>query len=426
MGFIDAQTCNTPNNESGKCVSINDCKPLLDLVRKKDRTDRELQFLRDSHCGYKDRVPAVCCPQSNDCVTPERKPGTCVGLYSCKHIVNMLRAPTKDDIEYVKKTVCNGPEEQSVCCGPPPETKPKLPSPRGRCSDSLTAFPPERDSRCCGIESAAGNKIIGGKDTYIDEYPWLVVIEYIKLGETKLLCGGSLISAKYVLTAGHCVAGQILSVGTPKNVRLGEYNTTNNGPDCVEVEAGGMDCTDPIIIAPIEKTIPHPEYKPYDPQKSHDIALIRMKVSAPYTDFVRPICLPTMDYTKQPPEDFKFFVAGWGRYKQFENGTRLSSKVKQHVLLPYALKDKCQEAQRTLRGGANLVLGNGQLCAGGEAGKDSCKGDSGGPLMYATGKLFEAVGVVSFGAEHCGTMNIPGVYTYVYEYLPWIKNTIVA
>lgn len=66
------------------------------------------------------------------------------------------------------------------------------------------------------------------------------------------------------------------------------------------------------------------------------------------------------------------------------------------------------------------------MCAGGEKGKDSCRGDSGGPLMWENpdrNKIYEFVGVVSFGTFPCGSENVPGVYTKVYEYLSWIHQT---
>lgn len=71
-----------------------------------------------------------------------------------------------------------------------------------------------------------------------------------------------------------------------------------------------------------------------------------------------------------------------------------------------------------------MQLWEGQLCAGGVKGKDSCKGDSGGPLMYENDKTFEVVGVVSFGPSPCGRENIPGVYTKVFAYKDWIRSQV--
>ena len=72
------------------------------------------------------------------------------------------------------------------------------------------------------------------------------------------------------------------------------------------------------------------------------------------------------------------------------------------------------------------------LCAGGEDGKDSCNGDSGGGLFSdlidgqdKTGldRKWEVVGIVSFGPYRCGNEK-PGVYTRVSKYLQWIQQTM--
>ena len=82
---------------------------------------------------------------------------------------------------------------------------------------------------------------------------------------------------------------------------------------------------------------------------------------------------------------------------------------------------------------------------------DSCKGDSGGPLIVAgtssgieeeddyfdyglSGLGAERIssatdsnnaiiyGIVSFGPKRCGQPKVSGVYTRVTEYLPWISS----
>lgn len=67
------------------------------------------------------------------------------------------------------------------------------------------------------------------------------------------------------------------------NVRLGEYDTANSGPDCVEVEGGEpgtLDCTSDLVIIPIERIIPHPDYNSL---KRNDIAMLRLQHTAQYT-----------------------------------------------------------------------------------------------------------------------------------------------
>ena len=54
----------------------------------------------------------------------------------------------------------------------------------------------------------------------------------------------------------------------------------------------------------------------------------------------------------------------------------------------------------------------GFLCAGGEEGKDACKGDGGGPLVCSVGGVWHLAGIVSWGIG-CGERDIPGVYVKV-------------
>ena len=76
-----------------------------------------------------------------------------------------------------------------------------------------------------------------------------------------------------------------------------------------------------------------------------------------------------------------------------------------------------------------FVSEDSQLCAGGEAGRDSCQGDSGSALVTThaiQGSIFETwklIGIVSFG-QGCGRENVPGVYSRVRHYIPWILDNV--
>lgn len=53
-------------------------------------------------------------------------------------------------------------------------------------------------------QSGSPVRIIGGSDASPGQLPWQVAVE-ITTSSGKSLCGGSLISATHVLTAGHCM-----------------------------------------------------------------------------------------------------------------------------------------------------------------------------------------------------------------------------
>lgn len=140
------------------------------------------------------------------------------------------------------------------------------------------------------------------------------------------------------------------------------------------------------------------------------------------TDFIRPICLPKSDVTTQSNVDA--IISGWGATE-----TKKSSNVKLHLQIPLVALADCQRAYRNPKTPRlHAPLWDKQLCAGGQAGKDSCRGDSGGPLMVVDDKKVPVQwtlhGVVSFGPTPCALPNMPGVYTKVFAYLNWIKAQI--
>ena len=64
------------------------------------------------------------------------------------------------------------------------------------------------------------------------------------------------------------------------------------------------------------------------------------------------------------------------------------------------------------------------FCAGVQGGgKDSCSGDSGGPIIQKIGNTHLQVGIVSWG-ETCAAANYPGVYVRVSGVYDWIKQAV--
>lgn len=88
---------------------------------------------------------------------------------------------------------------------------------------------------------------------------------------------------------------------------MGEYDISNT-TDCIET-----DCADPIKNIGIEETIVHPNYIPSSQNQLNDIGLVRLAEDVSYSDFIKPVCLPTTLGASRSEAMTSVQVAGWGR-----------------------------------------------------------------------------------------------------------------
>ncbi|XP_072946370.1 phenoloxidase-activating enzyme-like [Epargyreus clarus] len=389
---LPSKICKVPNSDAGTCMPLAKCKPLQDIYKKKQKSPAEETFFRQSvaSCGSHGSKVKVCCPPMAQWPRVVASPVIFPEAPIHPTFVNTIGSSPDDEVENRISEPIPGPLIRNEDVGKNQTATYQ--------AFLLTLENTGQMSEICGVEVTSSHRIVGGKATEIDEFPWLVLLEY---EPNDFRCGGSLISKKHVLTAAHCLRNTI-----PQQVRLSEYNITSFPTDYVESNGGGNDSIT-VTIVPVARAIMHPNYKPLQSLFINDIALITMSKSVEFTDFIRPICLPTKDYRSEFTAVTNFVVAGWGS----DNEQQITD-VKRSVSLPYVPKEECESA----------LMGDSRICAGGEAGKDSCTGDSGGPLMFEDGKAshFVVVGVVSSGYRFCGTEGRPGYYTNVYEYVDWI------
>lgn len=83
---------------------------------------------------------------------------------------------------------------------------------------------------------------------------------------------------------------------------MGEYDRSTT------IDCQNKNCTRSIDI-PIQKIIPHPYY---NGGSLHDIALLRLKRSITFSDSIRPICLPPIEFRNKNYDNFPLTVVGWG------------------------------------------------------------------------------------------------------------------
>lgn len=403
-----ATDCRTPNDVQGLCVEIKTCKKLYDQILLDNK--ETFEFIRESRCDphKDDTLPKVCCgPDINftnvtnesfeqSCTTPNGESARCVSLQSCKIFYDYILSPDRNaEIDrYLVASKCG--EDSTgyplVCCGSHTKFQSILP-----------------DRTKCGYQEDF--KVLGGEDTDISEFPWLALLQQTTTAGVKRWgCGGSLISTRYVLTAAHCSATSKVTL-----VRLGEWNL-DTSEDCVG-SGSYRSCTKPPQDIAAENVILHPEYTRNKQGVFNDIALIRLARAAVYNQFVQPICLPLPQ--ERSPIGARAFIAGWGAVSLKQG----YSPVKQKLRIPVVELQTCTDVY----GKYGVTLNDKMLCAGGEKGKDSCKGDSGGPLfttINGDNQQYYIEGVVSYGLTACGTEGSPAIYTRVADFLDWIHQNV--
>ncbi|CAJ0964255.1 unnamed protein product [Ranitomeya imitator] len=234
------------------------------------------------------------------------------------------------------------------------------------------------------------SRIVGGEESCPNCWPWQVAIMY----EDTFLCGGVVVTPQWALTAAHCkVSSDVSQYRLIAGIHDRLLNESSRQVRMVHVFAA------------------HEMYSPIT--RDYDLALIRLAEELTFNDFVRPVCLPSMEEPLQPSS--LCVVTGWGSTR--EDG-QYSNRLQQ---LPVPILNNTICNSNYYPG----AISDNMFCAGfpGSEGKDACQGDSGGPLVCPrSNKTYVLYGIVSWGVG-CARPKRPGVYTRVRSFLSWIENT---
>ncbi|XP_063322600.1 prothrombin-like [Pelmatolapia mariae] len=261
------------------------------------------------------------------------------------------------------------------------------------------------------VESYAGARIVGGDDAEVGSAPWQVML--YKRSPQELLCGASLISDQWILTAAHCILYPPWNKNFTINdilVRLGKHNRAQFERNIEKIVA-------------IDEIIVHPKYN-WKENLNRDIALLHMRRPVIFTDKIHPICLPSKTVAKfLMSEGFKGRVTGWGNLKESWNpAVRNLPSVLQQIHLPIVDQNIC-------RSSTSVKITDNMFCAGYKPDDnhrgDACEGDSGGPFVmkYPAENRWYQIGIVSWG-EGCDRDGKYGFYTHLFRMTRWIGKVI--
>uniref|UniRef100_A0A182JMP1 Peptidase S1 domain-containing protein n=1 Tax=Anopheles atroparvus TaxID=41427 RepID=A0A182JMP1_ANOAO len=241
--------------------------------------------------------------------------------------------------------------------------------------------------------------IVNGVRSLAGQWPWHAAIFSVSKRSRHYLCGGTLVSANYILTTANCVTDWHPRK-RPFVVQLGQAELWQSSLTGREVRVLDVEMSDDSAMA-----------------------LLRLEVDLQYDDYIQPICLPTppdADSSDEPETHVgrNGTIAGYG---QTDPDGDLSPFL-QATIMPivdsglcaiYRIFDK-REAHR-------------MFCAGHGNGTNACKGDEGGGFYEQNRQgawtLTGVIGKINLYRKRCDPYGYVGL-TNVLHYLEWIMERI--
>lgn len=343
------------------------------------------------------------------CKTEDGEDGECVHYYLCSSNNSIIT----DGVGIIDIRVRDGEctSYLDTCCLLPDRRAPDNP---------ITPPPPpkEESHEGCGWRNpdGIGFRIKGDMDNEakFGEFPWMVAILKIEPVNDEepdgqklnvYVGGGSLIHPNVVLTAAHYVTGR-----KTLKIRAGEWDTQTKK----EIY--------PYQDREVKEVIVHKDFN--SGSLFYDIAILILSEPLELAPNVGLACLP--EARQRAPSGARCFASGWGK-DQFGKDGRYQVILKR-VEVPVVDRQTCEAQLQKTRLGRNFRLHSSFMCAGGEPGRDTCKGDGGSPLVCPIESergRYQQNGIVAWGIG-CGEDGTPGVYVDVANLRDWIDDVVAG
>ncbi|XP_011057378.1 PREDICTED: transmembrane protease serine 11D-like isoform X1 [Acromyrmex echinatior] len=268
----------------------------------------------------------------------------------------------------------------------------------------------------CGIssriESTINVLIFNGQKTSTDQWPWLVALFIARNDEYNFQCGGTILSNRHVLTAGHCLT----------------FNSTETIPSNVLIVALGRfklhEWKEGTVNRKIASYKVHPDYVHTGTTSDSDLAILILRTAVEYSPSIRPVCLWSSNSTNLQNIIGKTgYIVGWGEdeaghpYTEEPRMAKVSIASNEDCLWSHPLFVTITSKRTFCAGSPNIP----------------CNGDSGSGLVLhdETTNRYQLRGVISrsVASARINTKSFCDptkyvVYVDVAKYLPWIQQQI--
>jgi hypothetical protein len=238
-------------------------------------------------------------------------------------------------------------------------------------------------SLCPVAQAVTSPRIINGQPASPGEYPAQGVLR--RNGD--FICGGTLVSNRYFLTAAHCVTNNANGAEVPTNqfsVTLGNVDRDAGQTFAVSAKVRNADYN----------------FETFE----NDSTLFTLATPAPPS--LEPMRLIAPQETSLWSAGKQSTLIGWGLTVDGDDSS--DSQILLETTAPMRSDTDCTEAYDDGAGGSEFHPAT-MVCAG-DGSTDTCNGDSGGPMMVSDGSFLVLAGLTSWGGP-CASDSQPGVYT---------------